>query len=168
MRSGGSRNAQAPQPRDPLPVQNARHGRETPHPLRAVCQGSPLSEQLTSPPASNPPLRRLTSGGCGLVFSPLFPTTDVPNDAIIDTIKQLSRPGGFRSSIIGGNLIMALALARISISTRRKLTSILLAVTIFALLAGLATLAQGRPVVFGVLNAIFVGTGVGLFEQYYV
>jgi adenylate cyclase len=35
-------------------------------------------------------------------------------------------------------------------------------------LAGLATLAQGRPVVFGVLNAIFVGTGAGLFEQYYV
>ena len=63
---------------------------------------------------------------------------------------------------------MALAFARISISTRRKLTSILLAVAIFALLAGLATLAQGRPVVFGVLNAIFVGTGVGLFEQYYV
>jgi hypothetical protein len=63
---------------------------------------------------------------------------------------------------------MALAFARISISTRRKPTSILLAVAIFALLAGLATLAQGRPVVFGVLNAIFVGTGVGLFEQYYV
>jgi hypothetical protein len=36
---------------------------------------------------------------------------------------------------------MALAFARISISTRRKPTSILLAVAIFALLAGLATLA---------------------------
>jgi len=63
---------------------------------------------------------------------------------------------------------MALAFARISISTRRKLASILLAVAIFALLAGLATLAQGRSAAFGVLNAIFVGTGVGLFEQYYV
>jgi adenylate cyclase len=56
----------------------------------------------------------------------------------------------------------------ISISTRRKLTSILLAVVIFALLAGLATRAGGRPAIFGVLNAIFVGTGVGLFEEFYV
>ncbi len=57
---------------------------------------------------------------------------------------------------------------QISISTRRKLISILLAVAIFALLAGLTTLAQGRPPAFGVLNAILVGTGVGLFEQFYV
>lgn len=63
---------------------------------------------------------------------------------------------------------MSLALVRISISTRRKLFSILLAVTIFALLAGLSTLAKGRPVVFGIANAIVVGTGVGLFEQFYV
>ncbi len=55
-----------------------------------------------------------------------------------------------------------------SISTRRKWSSILLAVAIFASLAGLATLARGRPPVFGVLNAILVGTGVGLFEQFYV
>ncbi len=57
---------------------------------------------------------------------------------------------------------------QISISTRRKLLSILLAVAIFAVLAGLTTLAQGRPPAFGVLNAILVGTGVGLFEQFYV
>jgi adenylate cyclase len=63
---------------------------------------------------------------------------------------------------------MTSAFARVSISTRRKLTSILLAVAIFALLAGLTTLAQGRPVVFGILNAILVGTGVGLFEEFYV
>lgn len=63
---------------------------------------------------------------------------------------------------------MAFAFARVSISTRRKLTSILMAVTIFALLAGLVTLAEARPVAFGVVNAILVGTGVGLFEQYYV
>ena len=63
---------------------------------------------------------------------------------------------------------MALTFIRLSISMRKKLTSILLALTIFALLAGLVTLVQGRPVIFGVLNAIFVGTGVGLFEQFYV
>jgi adenylate cyclase len=63
---------------------------------------------------------------------------------------------------------MALVFARISISTRRKLASILLAVAIFALLAGLSTLAKGRPLAFGVLNGIFVGTGVGLFEEFYV
>jgi adenylate cyclase len=56
----------------------------------------------------------------------------------------------------------------VSISTRRKLTSILLEVVIFALLAGLAVRAQGRPVIFGILNAIFVGTGVGLFKEFYV
>ncbi len=63
---------------------------------------------------------------------------------------------------------MIFGLAKISISTRRKLVSILLAVAIFAVLAGLTTLAQGRPVAFGVMNAILVGTGVGLFEQFYV
>jgi adenylate cyclase len=63
---------------------------------------------------------------------------------------------------------MIFRLARISISTRRKLLSILLAVAIFAVLAGLTTLAQGRPAAFGVMNAILVGTGVGLFEQFYV
>lgn len=63
---------------------------------------------------------------------------------------------------------MALAFTPFSISTRRKLTSILLAVTTFALLAGLATRAQGRPMMFGILNAILVGTGVGLFEEFYV
>jgi adenylate cyclase len=63
---------------------------------------------------------------------------------------------------------MEFAFAPVSISTRRKLASILLAVTIFALLAGMATRAQGRPVMFGLLNAIFVGTGVGFFEEFYV
>src|SRR6516165_8760406 len=56
----------------------------------------------------------------------------------------------------------------VSISTRRKLTSILLAVVIFALLAGLATRAGGCPIIFGILNAVFLGTGVGLFEEFYV
>jgi len=56
-------------------------------------------------------------------------------------LDWLARLAGFRYSTISGNLTMVLAFARISISTRRKLTSILLAVAIFALLAGLATLA---------------------------
>lgn len=63
---------------------------------------------------------------------------------------------------------MDLAFAPLSISTRRKLASILLAVTIFALLAGLASRAAGRPPIFATINAIFVGTGVGLFEEFYV
>ncbi|HMD62835.1 MAG TPA: adenylate/guanylate cyclase domain-containing protein [Stellaceae bacterium] len=63
---------------------------------------------------------------------------------------------------------MDFAFPPLSISTRRKLTSILLAVTIFALLAGLASRAAGRPPIFATLNAIFVGTGIGLFEEFYV
>jgi adenylate cyclase len=66
------------------------------------------------------------------------------------------------------NRIMKLTSIGVSISTRRKLLSILLAVTIFALLAGLTNLARGRSVVFGTLNAVLVGTGVGLFEEFYV
>ena len=56
----------------------------------------------------------------------------------------------------------------LSISSRRKLTSILLAVAIFASLSVLLALVLGRPVINGVMNAIIVGTGVGLFEQFYV
>src|SRR5271169_1166913 len=63
---------------------------------------------------------------------------------------------------------MAFVFVPFSISTRRKLVSILLAVTIFAVLAGLTTLAVGRPVVFGIVDAILVGTAVGLFEEFYV
>jgi adenylate cyclase len=63
---------------------------------------------------------------------------------------------------------MEIRFTPVSISTRRKLTSILLAVVIFALLAGLATRAGGRPMIFGILNAVFLGTGVGLFEEFYV
>jgi adenylate cyclase len=63
---------------------------------------------------------------------------------------------------------METAFVPISISTTRKFTSIVLAVVIFASLAGLTTQASGRPVLFGVLNAIMVGTGVGLFEEFYV
>jgi adenylate cyclase len=63
---------------------------------------------------------------------------------------------------------MAFAFFPLSISTRRKLSSILLAVIVFAGLAGLTTRASGRPVIFGILNAVFIGTGIGLFEEFYV
>src|SRR5246127_829560 len=63
---------------------------------------------------------------------------------------------------------MTLALSRVSISTRRKLSSILLAVTIFALLAGLTSFATRGSIIYAVIDSILVGTGVGLFEQFYV
>ncbi|MGC1577033.1 MAG: hypothetical protein WA813_13090, partial [Beijerinckiaceae bacterium] len=61
-----------------------------------------------------------------------------------------------------------LELVPFSISTRRKLVSILLAIAIFASLGGLTTLAVGRPIAFGIIDAILVGLGVGLFEEFYV
>jgi class 3 adenylate cyclase len=57
---------------------------------------------------------------------------------------------------------------RISISTRRKLVSISMAIAIFAVLAGLASLALGRPPRYAVSNAVLTGIGVGLFEEFYV
>jgi adenylate cyclase len=62
----------------------------------------------------------------------------------------------------------AFALAALSISNRRKLASILLAVAIFAFLGGLTTVALGRPFAFGITNAILIGLSVGLFEEFYV
>ena len=59
-------------------------------------------------------------------------------------------------------------LPHVSISTRRKLTSILLAVTIFALLAGLTSFATRGSIAYAVIDSILVGTCVGLFEQFYV
>jgi adenylate cyclase len=63
---------------------------------------------------------------------------------------------------------MKLAPSPISISTRRKLMSILLAVTIFALLAGLTSFATRGSIAYAIVDSIFVGTCVGLFEQFYV
>ena len=56
----------------------------------------------------------------------------------------------------------------LSTSSRRKLTSILLAVAIFASLAMLTASVLGRPVINGLLSAIIIGTGVGFFEEFYV
>ncbi|HEV2677203.1 MAG TPA: adenylate/guanylate cyclase domain-containing protein [Aliidongia sp.] len=55
-----------------------------------------------------------------------------------------------------------------SITTRRKLASILLAMIVFALFAGVTTLAVGRPVELGITNAVMIGFGVGVFEEFYV
>jgi len=65
-------------------------------------------------------------------------------------------------------MLHRLAPSPVSISTRRKLTSILLAVTIFALLAGLTSFATRGSIAYAIVDSIFVGTCVGLFEQFYV
>jgi class 3 adenylate cyclase len=63
---------------------------------------------------------------------------------------------------------MRSAMVRLSTSSRRKLTSILLAVAIFVSFGMLTAPLLGRPVINGLLNAIIVGTGVGFFEEFYV
>jgi adenylate cyclase len=63
---------------------------------------------------------------------------------------------------------MTLALSHVSISIRRKLASILLAVTIFSLLAGLTSFATRGSIIYAIIDSILVGTGVGLFEEFYV
>ncbi len=57
---------------------------------------------------------------------------------------------------------------RPSVTTRRKLVSVLLATIVFSLCSAVTTLAVRRPVELGVANAIFIGFGVGLFEEFYV
>jgi adenylate cyclase len=59
-------------------------------------------------------------------------------------------------------------LPRISITSRRKLTSILLATIVFALFGSVTTLAARRPLELGLSNSILIGFGVGLFEEFYV
>jgi len=63
---------------------------------------------------------------------------------------------------------MGRARQRFTLSTRRKLVSMALAVVIFAALAGLATVALGRPPEYAVSNAVLTGIGVGFFEEFYV
>jgi adenylate cyclase len=64
--------------------------------------------------------------------------------------------------------VRAAAKYLLSISIREKILSILLSVIIFAVLAGLTTLAAGRPITFSITNAIVVGSAVGLFEEFYL
>jgi adenylate cyclase len=57
---------------------------------------------------------------------------------------------------------------RLSVTTRRKLVSVLLATLVFSLCSAVTTLAVGRPVELGIATAVFIGFGVGLFEEFYV
>jgi class 3 adenylate cyclase len=56
----------------------------------------------------------------------------------------------------------------VPLTLRRKLVSVLVAMVIFACLGGVTTLAVGRPVEIGITNAILIGAGIGLFEEFYV
>jgi adenylate cyclase len=58
-------------------------------------------------------------------------------------------------------------LARFSISTRRKVVSILLIVAVFTMLVGMTSLALGHPFGAAITNAVLVGIGVGVFEEFY-
>jgi adenylate cyclase len=53
-------------------------------------------------------------------------------------------------------------------TTRRKLAGVLMAMAIFACLGVVTTAAVGRPIDIGTLNAILIGAGIGLFEEFYV
>jgi class 3 adenylate cyclase len=51
---------------------------------------------------------------------------------------------------------------------RRKLVFVLVATGVFGCLGALTTLAVGRPVEIGATNAVLIGAGIGLFEEFYV
>jgi adenylate cyclase len=53
-------------------------------------------------------------------------------------------------------------------TTRRKLAAVVMAMAIFACLGAVTTSAVGRPVEIGTLNALLIGAGIGLFEEFYM
>jgi adenylate cyclase len=53
-------------------------------------------------------------------------------------------------------------------TTRGKLAAVLMTIVIFGCLGAVTTAAVGRPVEIGALNAILIGAGIGLFEEFYV
>ena len=53
-------------------------------------------------------------------------------------------------------------------TTRRKLAAVLMAMIIFACLGAVTSAAVGRPVEIGTFNAVLIGAGIGLFEEFYV
>lgn len=55
-----------------------------------------------------------------------------------------------------------------SLNMRHKLASVAVAMSIFACLGAVTTAAVGRPVEIGTTNAVLIGLGVGLFEEFYV
>ena len=53
-------------------------------------------------------------------------------------------------------------------TTRGKLAAVLMTIVIFGCLGAVTTAAVGRPVEIGALNAVLIGGGIGLFEEFYV
>ena len=53
-------------------------------------------------------------------------------------------------------------------TTRRKLAGVLMATVIFGCLGAVTTAAVGRPIEIGTMNAVLIGAGIGLFEEFYV
>ncbi len=63
---------------------------------------------------------------------------------------------------------MSSILPWVSPSSRRKLLSILIVIAIFTVLVGLTAVALGHRIQVALTTAIFVGAGVGFFEEFYV
>src|SRR5262252_720612 len=55
-----------------------------------------------------------------------------------------------------------------TLTTRGKLAAVLMTIIIFGCLGAVTTAAVGRPVEIGALNAVLIGAGIGLFEDFYV
>ena len=55
-----------------------------------------------------------------------------------------------------------------TLTTRGKLAAVLMTIIIFGCLGAVTTAAVGRPVEIGALNAVLIGAGIGLFEEFYV
>ena len=53
-------------------------------------------------------------------------------------------------------------------TTRRKLAAVVMTMAIFACLGAVTTAAVRRPVEIGTMNALLIGAGIGLFEEFYV
>ncbi len=63
---------------------------------------------------------------------------------------------------------MTSGLLPVSVTLRGRLISILLTVAVFALLTWLVASAEQRPIEIAVVNALLIGLGVGIFEEFYV
>jgi adenylate cyclase len=66
------------------------------------------------------------------------------------------------------NRPMTRGLPQITPTLRRKLVFVLVATGVFGCLGAVTTLAVGRPVEIGATNAVLIGAGIGLFEEFYV
>src|SRR5262249_13405967 len=64
--------------------------------------------------------------------------------------------------------VLKMSVEVLSRSIRRKVASVIVATAIFTCLGALTTAAVGRPVEIGTTNALLIGIGVGLFEEFYV